>query len=191
MTTFLGKLPPLRHASSSPLPPKNQQIPRSADPLIFPYLLPFLIKMELLSLFLFLLPELAFSQIHPGEKEDALKIHKLIADYSLARETRDTALLRNILTEDVDQLISSGEWRNGIQAAIDGMLRSSTTNPGSRKLQVEKIKFLSDEIALVDCRYSIISQNGNERNMWSSFTVIFQKNQWEITAIRNMNPSGS
>ncbi|WP_111671771.1 YybH family protein [Algoriphagus litoralis] len=142
----------------------------------------------LIWIFLFI-PTLAFSQIHPGEKEDALKIHKLIEDYSLARETRDTALLRNILTEDVDQLVSSGEWRNGIQAAIDGMLRSSTTNPGSRKLHVEKIKFLSDEIALVDCRYIITSSTGEDRNLWSSFTVIFHRKSWKISAIRNMSPS--
>jgi uncharacterized protein (TIGR02246 family) len=141
-------------------------------------------------IFLFI-PTLAFSQIHPGEKEDAIKIHKLIEDYSLARETRDTALLRNILTEDVDQLVSSGEWRKGIQEAINGMLQSSNSNPGTRKLQVEKIKFLSDEIALVDCRYIITSSTGEERNLWSSFTVLFHRKNWKISAIRNMSPSGN
>lgn len=141
-------------------------------------------------IFLFV-PGLTFSQIKPGEKEDALKIHQLIEDYSLARESRDTALLRNILTEDMDQLVSSGEWRSGIQAAIDGMLRSSTSNPGIRKLHVEKIKFLSDEIALVDCRYIITSSTGEERNLWSSFTVIFHKKAWKISAIRNMSPTGT
>jgi uncharacterized protein (TIGR02246 family) len=147
--------------------------------------------MKLLTLFLFLFPAVAFSQIKPGEKEDALKIHKLIEDYSSARETKDTALLRNILTEDVDQLVSSGEWRRGIQEAINGMLQSSNSNPGTRKLQVEKIKFLSDEIALVDCRYIITSSAGEERNLWSSFTVIFHRKNWKISAIRNMSPSGN
>ena len=140
-------------------------------------------------LFLFLLPTLAFSQIKPGEKEDALKIHTLIEQYSQARETRDTVLLKEILTEDVDQLVSSGEWRNGIREAIDGMLRSSTANPGIRKLHVDKIKYLSDEIAIVDCRYVLTSPNGTERNLWSSFTVIFHKKHWKISAIRNMDPS--
>lgn len=145
--------------------------------------------MKILFLFLFLFPAFAFSQIKPGEKEDALKIHTLIEQYSQARETRDTVLLKKILTEDVDQLVSSGEWRNGIREAVDGMLRSSDANPGIRKLHVEKIKFLSDEIALVDCRYIITDPNGNERNLWSSFTVLFHKKNWKITAIRNMNPT--
>jgi uncharacterized protein (TIGR02246 family) len=147
--------------------------------------------MKTLLLFLFFVPNLVFSQITTGQKEDAVKIQQLIDQYSQARETQDTVLLKSILTEDIDQLVSSGEWRNGIAESLKGMQNSTQSNPGSRTLKVEKIKFLSDEIALVDCRYIIKNPNGLERNMWSSFTVLFQKNQWKITAIRNMNPSGS
>jgi len=147
--------------------------------------------MKTLLLFLFFVPNLVFSQITTGQKEDAVKIQQLIEQYSQARETQDTVLLKSILTEDIDQLVSSGEWRNGIAESLKGMQNSTQSNPGSRTLKVEKIKFLSDEIALVDCRYIIKNPNGLERNMWSSFTVLFQKNQWKITAIRNMNPSGS
>jgi uncharacterized protein (TIGR02246 family) len=146
--------------------------------------------MKFLLLFLFLIPFLAFSQVSEDQKNAAQKITRLIDQYSLARETQDTILLSSILTEDIDQLVSSGEWRNGIAESIKGMQISSQSNPGSRTLKVEKIKFLSDDIALVDCRYIINSPDGNERNMWSSFTVLFQKNQWKITAIRNMDPTG-
>lgn len=144
----------------------------------------------LLSVLLFLLlSQMAFSQVTPEEREEVPKIHQLISDYSKAREIKDTILLKEILTEDVDQLVSSGEWRNGIKAAISGMMESSTSNPGTRRLEIEKIKFLSDEIALVDCRYIIKNPDGSERNLWSSFTIIFDKNRWKISAIRNMNPS--
>ncbi|MEO8853337.1 MAG: hypothetical protein ABI359_06140, partial [Ginsengibacter sp.] len=61
-------------------------------------------------------------------------ITKLIAHYSHARETKDTILLKKILTTDVDQLVSTGEWRSGIGAAVEGMMKSSTNNPGSRTL---------------------------------------------------------
>ncbi len=144
----------------------------------------------LLSVLLFLLlSQMAFSQVTPEEREEVPKIHQLISDYSKAREIKDTILLKEILTEDVDQLVSSGEWRNGIKAAISGMMESSTSNPGTRRLEIEKIKFLSDEIALVDCRYIIKNPDASERNLWSSFTIIFDKNRWKISAIRNMNPS--
>jgi hypothetical protein len=146
--------------------------------------------MKLLVLFLALLPSLTYAQVSPSEREEVPKIHRLIDQYSLARETKDTVLLKKILTEDVDQLVSNGEWRIGLGEAVDGMLRSSAANPGTRKLQVDKIKFLSDEIALVDCRYILTDPNGIERNLWSSFTVIFKKNAWKISAIRNMNPTG-
>lgn len=141
-------------------------------------------------LWIFLIcPTFAFSQLKPGQKDDGIKIHHVINQYSEAREKQDTALLKSILTEDVDQLVSSGEWRNGIREAVDGMLRSSTANPGTRTLEVEKIRFLEDEIALVDCRYIIKNPNGTERNMWSSFVVVFHKKSWKIAAIRNMNPT--
>ena len=45
-------------------------------------------------------------------------ITSLIDQYSQAREKRDTVLLKTILTPDVDQLVSTGEWRVGINAAI-------------------------------------------------------------------------
>jgi hypothetical protein len=49
------------------------------------------------------------------------------------RETRDTILLKKILTTDIDQLVSTGEWRAGIGTAIEDMPRSSASSP-RRKL---------------------------------------------------------
>lgn len=76
-------------------------------------------------------------------------IYSLIEDYSRARENRDTVLLKRILTRDVDQLVSTGEWRNGIQAAVQGMLRSSANSPGTRTLQVEKLRMLTRAVRLL------------------------------------------
>lgn len=145
--------------------------------------------MKTLILFIFLmLPSFVFAQISDSQKESSLKINQLIHDYSKARESRDYVLLKSILTENIDQLVSNGEWRNGINEAIEGMMKSSNENPGSRKLEVEKIKFLSDEIALVDCRYLISVSGANQRKLWSSFVVVLQKKNWKIAAIRNMDP---
>jgi hypothetical protein len=51
----------------------------------------------------------------PSEKQRK-DIMTLIDEYSLARKLRDTMLLKKILTADVDQLVSTGEWRSGIGA---------------------------------------------------------------------------
>lgn len=118
------------------------------------------------------------------------EIYSLIDKYTQAREKKDTVLLRSILTEDVDQLVSSGEWRNGVDGSISGMLRSTDSNPGTRTLKVDKIRFLNAESGIVDARYEIQNTDGTERKMWSTFIVVYNGNVWKISAIRNMLPTG-
>lgn len=121
---------------------------------------------------------------------DRKALHSLIEQYSLARENKDTLLLKNILTPDIDQLVSTGEWRTGIQSAVKGMLASSATRPGTRRLIIEKIKLPSPGIAIVDCRYEILNDDGTMRKMWSAFVAVSEKGKWKISAIRNMLPVG-
>jgi len=116
-------------------------------------------------------------------------IHFLIDQYSEAREKSDTVLLKTILTTNVDQLVSNGEWRNGIGMAIQGMQKSSAKNPGTRTLRVEKIRMLNATAAIVDCRYEIQNTDSTMRRMWSVFIVVVEKEAWKISAIRNMLPS--
>ena len=125
----------------------------------------------------------------PSEKQKK-DIHSLIDNYSLARENRDTVLLKNILTVDVDQLVSTGEWRDGIAASVKGMLGSSASSPGTRTLTVEKLRLLNSASAIVDCKYEIKNADNTARKMWSTFMVVFDKAAWKISAIRNMLPAG-
>ncbi|HTE24598.1 hypothetical protein [Flavitalea sp.] len=115
----------------------------------------------------------------------------LVDKYSQARENRDTTLLKNILSGDIDQLVSTGEWRNGTESAVKGMLNSSASTPGTRTLAIEKIKMLSPVIAIIDCRYEIQNASGNPKKMWSTFIVVSLKGVWKISAIRNMLPVAS
>jgi len=116
-------------------------------------------------------------------------ISTLIDRYSEAREKRDTVLLKSVLTSDVDQLVSTGEWRTGISDAIEGMMKSSANSPGTRTLHIEKMKMISAAVAIVDCHYEIQNTDSSVRRMWSSFVVLNQKGIWKITAIRNMMPA--
>jgi hypothetical protein len=134
------------------------------------------------------LPAMAQNYTPNQKRNQAISI--LIDQYSQAREKKDTILLKSILTTHVDQLVSSGEWRNGMRESIDGMMRSSDSNPGSRKLIVEKIRFINSKSAIVDARYEIQNTDGTIRKMWSTFIVVKSKNSWKITAIRNMLPTG-
>ena len=117
-------------------------------------------------------------------------IYSLIDKYSQAREKRDTTLLKSILTREVDQLVSTGEWRDGIDASVKGMLVSSANSPGTRTLNIEKLRLLNTNNAIVDCKYEIQNTDGTTRKMWSTFIAVSDHGIWKISAIRNMLPTG-
>jgi uncharacterized protein (TIGR02246 family) len=133
----------------------------------------------------------AYSQDTTITKEHRKAITDLIDQYAQAREKNDTILLKDILTVDVDQLVSTGEWREGIRSAIEGMLRSSANSPGTRTLSVAKIQKLNASTAIVDCRYEIQNTDGSLRKMWSTFIVVADKKKWKIRSIRNMLPAAN
>lgn len=137
---------------------------------------------------------IAVSSSHGQNVSDDTQLRRaisaLINQYSQARETRDTLLLKSILTSDVDQLVSTGEWRDGINSSVKGMLSSSANSPGTRTLTVERVKSLSPTVAIADCKYEIANPGGNVRRMWSTFIVLSENGKWKISAIRNMLPAG-
>lgn len=133
---------------------------------------------------------LLFGQHPMPSPKQQKNISLLIDKYSEAREKRDTVLLKSILTSDVDQLVSTGEWRTGINASVKGMLRSSASSPGTRTLNIEKTRLLNANCAIVDCKYEIQNADGTPRKMWSTFVVVTHKGAWKISAIRNMLPTG-
>ena len=131
---------------------------------------------------------LLFAAILPAQNKDQ-DIIDLVDQYAKARAEKDIELLNAILVEDVDQLVSTGEWRRGLEASMAGMVSSSTRQPGSRSLTVENVRFLTPETAIADARYVIDNENGTQRKMWSTFVAVKQQGVWKIAAIRNMLPS--
>lgn len=129
-----------------------------------------------------------YSQDSLDRTEQEQGIHDLIATYAQARAQKDTLMLEHILVSDVDQLVSSGKWRRGKKEALQGMLRSSSNNPGQRTLTVEHIRFLDSKYAVADARYHIARADGSVRKMWSTFIVVYEDDSWKIAAIRNMLP---
>ncbi|QGY42189.1 DUF4440 domain-containing protein [Maribellus comscasis] len=147
-------------------------------------------KSTLFSLFTLTCVVLGTAQNAPKtDNEHVTTINALIEKYTYSRETKDTSLLQSILTTDVDQLVSSGEWRIGVDMATKGMMQSSGSNPRERTITIDKIRFLNSESAIVDTRYEIRNTDGTKRKMWSTFIVVFENNTWKISAIRNMLPA--
>lgn len=122
--------------------------------------------------------------------QDEQAIKDLVAAYAAARESRDPAAIRKLFTEDADQLVSSGVWRRGREALVEGMLGSSQRNPGSRTLTVETVRFPAPDVAVADARYVIKGTGGaQDRRMWSMFVCLRTETGWRIAAIRNMLPA--
>lgn len=143
-------------------------------------------RIGFLSLVLILSAHFGFGQA--SQKGYEKEVIAVIDQYSLAREKQDTLLLKSILTDDIDQLVSSGEWRFGVGTAVKGMIQSSKSNEGERTITVDKMRALSKDVVIADARYEIKSPNGEIRKMWSTFLVVRKAKKWKISAIRNMAP---
>ena len=131
-----------------------------------------------------------FAQELMVTEEQDKSIRSLIASYTKARDVQDATLLESILTDEIDQLVSSGTWRKGRTESMNGMMRSSQTNSGERTITVESIRLLMSDCAIADARYEIQNADGTARKMWSTFVVVLQQDGWKISAIRNMLPAG-
>jgi uncharacterized protein (TIGR02246 family) len=119
---------------------------------------------------------------------DEQAVRAVVRHYVEARELRDPKAVAALFTADADQLVSSGEWRLGRDNVVTGSLTSSAQTGGKRAIDVERVRFVSSEVAIADGRYSILG-DGNDRWMWSTFVMVKSSGSWRIAAIRNMLPA--
>jgi uncharacterized protein (TIGR02246 family) len=117
-------------------------------------------------------------------------IRQLVQQYLEARDRNDAQALRRLFVADVDQLVSSGEWRKGREAVVSGTLATSGRTGGRRSITVEGVRLLTADTALADGRYELTGLAGDEsRSMWSTFILVRTPEGWRIAAIRNMLPA--
>ena len=92
--------------------------------------------------------------------------------YVDAREARDSKAVAALFTVDADQLVSSGEWRLGRDTVVSGSIASSAQSGGTRRIDVERVRFVAQDVAVADGRYSITGAEGGDRRMWSTFVMV-------------------
>jgi uncharacterized protein (TIGR02246 family) len=67
---------------------------------------------------------------------------------------------------------------------------SSRRNPGRRAIDVESVRFVTADVAIVDGRYAISGPGGAPaRRMRTTIIVAGEAGSWRIAAIRNMVPT--
>lgn len=130
--------------------------------------------------------------LHPSAQSDDrandTAVRDVVKQYVDARERRDADGIRRLFTEDADQLTSSGEWRKGREQIVRGTLASSSSNPGTRTIAIESVRFPAPGVAVADGRYEIGGAQP-PRRMWTTFVMVRQADGWRIAAIRNMLPA--
>jgi len=119
---------------------------------------------------------------------DDAAIRGVVKSYLDARDRRDDKLLATLFTSDVDQLVSSGEWRKGRASLVEGTLASSARETGKRTIEIETIRHIAADVAVADGRY-VIAGASDARRMWSTFILKRENGAWKIAAIRNMLPA--
>jgi uncharacterized protein (TIGR02246 family) len=120
---------------------------------------------------------------------DDQAVRDVVRRYVAAREARDPAAVAALFTADADQLVSSGEWRLGRDKVVEGSLASTERTGGKREIAVERVRFVSDDVAVADGRYTIAGLETGDRRMWSTFVMAKEAGAWKIAAIRNMLPA--
>jgi uncharacterized protein (TIGR02246 family) len=125
----------------------------------------------------------------PTRTADAQAVRAVVGRYVAAREARDPAAVAALFTADADQLVSSGEWRIGRGKVVEGSLASTERTGGKREIAVDRVRFVSDDVAVADGRYTIAGLETGDRRMWSTFVMVKDAGAWKIAAIRNMLPA--
>jgi uncharacterized protein (TIGR02246 family) len=116
---------------------------------------------------------------------DQDEIRALVQRYVDARNHKDATAVRALFTSDADQLVSTGEWRRGLDALLKGAMASSRKESGTSTVTLESVRMIGADTAIADGRY----QTSPERKMWSTFVLLRTKAGWRIAAIRNMLPA--
>jgi uncharacterized protein (TIGR02246 family) len=135
----------------------------------------------------FLLLLVAASGIWAQSASDESALRVIVGKYFAARETQQPGDLESLFTPDADQLVSTGEWRKGRDAIVQGALASSRNAQGKRTITLESVRFVTPDAAIADGRYEI--GGDPPRKMWSAFVFVRTKDGWRISAIRNMLPA--
>jgi uncharacterized protein (TIGR02246 family) len=126
----------------------------------------------------------------PTASKDDNAIRHLIERYVEARNHMDERALHGLFTADADQLVSTGQWRRGLDNLLQGAMASSKKENGKSSVTVESVRMVGKDAAIADGRYETSGADASAtRKMWSTFIMQRTTEGWRIAAIRNMLPT--
>jgi uncharacterized protein (TIGR02246 family) len=117
---------------------------------------------------------------------DESAIRQVTQDYIARRDEGDEAGLRALLTEKVDQRLTSGRMRFGRDAVVTGSLGSTQNSGGKRVITLNDIRFLGADVAIANGNYDSLGR-ADGTDLYMRTTIVFWRvdGKWRIDAIRN------
>jgi len=143
-------------------------------------------KLGLLLFVLVAAGAVAEAQDGADRSADEATIRQVTQDYIGRRDEGDEAGLRALLTENVDQRLTSGRMRTGQDEVVSGSLGSTQSSGGKRVITLKEIRFLGDDVAIANGDYNSLGR-ADGTDLYMRTTIIFQRSdeKWRIAAIRN------
>ena len=127
----------------------------------------------------------------PTRTADERDVRQVVERYMAARAAEDPAAVAALFTTDADQFTTGGEWRRGRDQIRSGTAESSRRNPGTRRIAIEAVRFVTRDVAIADGPYEISTNGAPPRRMWTTLVLVQTGDGWRISAIRNMSPTSS
>lgn len=138
----------------------------------------------------FAIAAFALAQQPASRAADEAAIRELANAFLATRAGSDADSLRALLVEEADQQVTSGRMRSGREAVVQGSLETTQATGGQRTITLERIRFLTADVAIADGPYAIVGRNdGPDRHYRTTFVVQRVDGAWKIAAIRNMLPA--
>ena len=138
---------------------------------------------------LFLAALLVAAPAFAAPAADEAAVRELVRKYTDAREARSPEAIGALFTDDADQHTTAGEWRRGRAEILRGTAQSSSRNPGTRRITVRTVRFVTPDTAIVDGPYELVEQGKVVRSMWATLVLARGPGGWRIAAIRNAIPA--
>jgi len=119
--------------------------------------------------------------------QDEAAIRKIVADGVEAWNRRDAKALAAHGTENHDHINVAGGWRQGkleTEKAMTAYFESHRTNPPSIAQSIEKIRFITPEVAILVIR----NKYANDQKAWEAISIsVFHKmnGEWWNEAFQN------
>ncbi len=142
--------------------------------------------LKLLFFMLIAVDGVAIAQEAPDRSADESAIRQVTREYILRRDNNDEAGLRALLSPNVDQRLTSGRMRTGLEAVVSGSLQSTQNSGGKRVISLESIRFLGADVAIANGSYDSLGRaDGTDLHMQTTMVFWRVDGEWTIDAIRN------